>query len=123
MAGYSERMSRVWKKLKEMELPESMFDAHFAEKAAESKKLVEVLLERQWEREKKSGAYEGLDLPWTELRKQYEQDATKRKVEDYTATRAVVPHWKKWLDITAYVWKSEIQQLIERQERKKRKGT
>lgn len=120
-AGYSERMNKVRKKLKENGLPESMFDADFEQKEAKNKKRVEVLLERQREREK-SGAYEGLELPWTELRQQFEQDALGGKVEDYTATQAVVPHWKKSLDITAYVWKSEIQKLIEREAKKKRDG-
>jgi len=118
-AGYTEAMSRIRRELKKMGLPESMFDADFEEKEAENKKRAEVLLARMREREE-SGAYEGLELPWAVLRQQYEKDAAKGKVEDYTATQAVVPHWKKSLDITAYVWKSEIQQLVERLSRKKK---
>jgi hypothetical protein len=110
-------MSRIRKKLKEMGLSESIFDAEFEEKKAENKKRAEVPLARMREREQ-SEAYEGLELPWTELRQQYERNVAKGKVEDYTATQSIVPHWKKSLDITAYVWKSEIQ-LIERQAKKK----
>lgn len=119
-AGYSERMNRIRIALKKMGLPESIFDADFEEKEVENKKRVELLLERQREREK-SGAYEGLELPWAKLRQQYEKDVAEGKVEDYTATQAVVPHWKKSLDITAYVWKTQIEQLIEREAKEKGK--
>jgi hypothetical protein len=118
--GYSKSLTRIRTKLKKMGLPESMFDADFEEKEARNKERTEVLLERMREREK-SGAYEGLELPWTELRQQYEKDALGCTVEEYTATQAVVPHWKKSLDITAYVWKTQIEQLIEREAKKKKK--
>lgn len=120
--GYSPRMADVRKALRQMGLPEGMFDADFEEHEAQNKLDHAVLLERMREKER-NGEYEGLDLPWTEQRKRFEEDVANGIEYDFVATQNKTPRWLHSMQTTIGNIKGQTAErvrAIERQEKKKK---
>lgn len=119
-SGYSRTMRAVKQHLRKLDFPDSLFDADFEQKEAINQERVAVLRERMKAKEQ-GGEYDGLQLPWTELRQRYEQDVKEGKDEPFIATQSLVPNWKRSFDIAQCIWKQQMKYREEAAGRKKQK--